>query len=187
VNLRRRDVLRTGLRAAGLSAAALGTAQPLAAWAQAKPAPQYRRIALDAKQPLPPLAGTDLGGKAWDLAQLKGRAVLINFWGVWCPPCLEEMPALQTAAEVADPQLQFLTVNVRDPMPRLRRYVQQSGLTLPVLPDPRGEMAANWSAKVFPSTWLIDRQGRGRWRIEGAVDWTGVEVQDWLQALVKAV
>jgi thiol-disulfide isomerase/thioredoxin len=178
---RRRDVLRASLGAAALSAATLPRA-----WAQAKPAaPQYRRTQLDAKQPLPPLVGTDLNGKAWDLAQLKGRAVLINFWGVWCPPCLEEMPALQTAAEVADPQLQFLTVNVRDPMSRLRRYLQQSGLTLPVLPDPRGEIANVWSAKVFPSTWLIDRQGRGRWRIEGAVDWTGSEAQEWLQTLVR--
>ena len=136
-----------------------------------------------ANRALPPLAATDLSGKAWDLAPLRGRAVLINFWATWCAPCKEEMPTLQTLAELEGERLAVLAVNVREPLPRVRRYVQSSGLSLPVLPDPKGEITRAWGMTVFPSTVLIDTAGRPRQTITGAADWTGAAALDWIKAL----
>ena len=136
-----------------------------------------------AHRALPPLAATDLGGKAWDLSALRGRAVLINFWATWCAPCKEEMPTLQTLAELEGERLAVLAVNVREPLPRVRRYVQSSGLGLAVLPDPKGEITRTWGMTVFPTTVLIDTAGRVQRVVTGAVDWTGESALNWIKAL----
>ena len=53
-----------------------------------------------ARQPVPPLQALDMQGKSWTLADLRGRAVVLNFWATWCPPCRAEMPSLQQLAEI---------------------------------------------------------------------------------------
>ena len=128
----------------------------------------------------PALTAADLDGKAWDLAHLHGRAVLIHFWATWCAHCKEEMPTLQTLAELEG---EHLAVNVREPLPRIRRYVQSAGLTLTVLPDPQGEITGAWAIKVFPTTVLIDAHGKARQLISGAVDWTSDPALNWIKAL----
>ena len=156
-----------------IAAAATG---PALAQFEAKPWPSGRA--------LPPLAGTDLNGQAWNLAELKGRPVLVNFWATWCAPCKEEMPTLQTLAELEGERLVVLAVNVREQASRAARFVQSAGLTqLHVLPDPRGANARAWGVGVFPTTVLIDRQGRAIRTVTGAVDWTGPEAQGWLREL----
>lgn len=136
-----------------------------------------------ASRPVPPLVGPDLQGQAWDLAALRGRAVLINFWATWCAPCKEEMPTLQTLAELEGERLAVLAVNVREPLPRVVRYAQSAGLTFPILPDPRGDITRAWGMKVFPTTVLVDVHGRPQRVVSGAVDWTGAVAQDWIAAL----
>ena len=133
---------------------------------------------------MPPLKGTDLNGREWNLADLKGQSVLLNFWATWCAPCKEEMPTLQTLAELEGERLVVLAVNVREQASRAARFVQSAGLTqLHVLPDPRGATARAWGVGVFPTTVLIDREGRAIRTVTGAVDWTGPEAQGWLREL----
>ena len=159
----------------------------LAAGAVAVPArAQHVDQPWPAGRALPPLAGPDLQGKAWDLAALRGRAVLINFWATWCAPCKEEMPTLQTLAELEGESLAVLAVNVREPLPRVVRYVQSAGLTFTVLPDPRGTITSAWGMKVFPTTVLIDTTGRAQRVVSGAVDWTGAQAQQWVAALRRS-
>ncbi|HMN22680.1 MAG TPA: TlpA disulfide reductase family protein [Ottowia sp.] len=136
-----------------------------------------------ADRPLPPLVATDLAGRQWDLAALRGQPVLINFWATWCPPCKEEMPTLQTLHELESGRLTVLAVNVREGPRRVRRYLQSAGLTLPVLPDPEGEITRAWDMTVFPTTVLIDASGRPRQLVRGAVDWAGPQALDWIEAL----
>ena len=158
-----------------LAFAAGAVAAPARAQHVAKPWPAGRAV--------PPMAGTDLQGKSWDLAALHGRAVLINFWATWCAPCKEEMPTLQTLAELEGERLAVLAVNVREPLPRVQRYAQSAGLSFPILPDPRGEITRAWDMKVFPTTVLVDGRGRPQRVVSGAVDWTGAVAQDWIAAL----
>lgn len=158
----------------GLAAGAMAAA-PVRAQHVSKPWPAGRV--------LPPLAGADLQGHPWDLAALRGRAVLINFWATWCAPCKEEMPTLQTLAELEGDRLVVLAVNVREPLPRVARWVQSAGLTFAVLPDPRGAITRAWGMTVFPTTVLVDTAGRAQRVVSGAVDWTGAPAQDWIAAL----
>ena len=94
------------------------------------------------RQAVPAVLATDLNGVAWRLADLRGQAVLINFWASWCEPCRAEMPSLQALAQQHGPeQLQVLAVNFKEGAPTVQRFVQQSQLQLPVILDPQGVMA----------------------------------------------
>jgi len=133
----------------------------------------------------PPLQTLDLQGKTWRLADLRGRAVVLNFWATWCPPCRVEMPSLQQMGEIYGPdRLQVLAVNVGEEPRRISAYLQRAGLNLTVLLDPRSEIARAWHADALPTTYLIDAEGRPRQRVRGEVDWTGREAASWIEPLL---
>jgi thiol-disulfide isomerase/thioredoxin len=133
----------------------------------------------------PPMQAMDMHGKTWALSGLRGRAVVLNFWATWCPPCRAEMPSLQQMAEIYGPeQLQVLAVNVGEGPRRINQYLQASGLNLTVLLDPQSEIARQWGASALPTTYLIDTQGNPRYRLRGEVDWTGREAAALVEPLL---
>lgn len=139
-----------------------------------------------ARKPIPTLEGIDLNGKVWRLADLRGKAVLINFWASWCEPCRAEMPALQQLADFYGPQkLVVLAVNFKESNAKMAQYVKSTGLSLPVLPDPAGDIAWRWGVNVFPTTVLIAADGQPRQRVRGELDWTGSEAESLLKPLFK--
>lgn len=123
----------------------------------------------------PAIPSVDLVGRPWSLPALRGRAVLLNFWASWCEPCRAEMPALQALAERETDHLAVLTVNLKESPEAIARFVQFTGLTLPVLRDPLGECARAWGVRIYPSTVLIDPNGNARATVRGALDWAGAE------------
>jgi thiol-disulfide isomerase/thioredoxin len=129
-----------------------------------------------ANKPVPELQARDLQGRAWRLADLRGKAVLINFWASWCAPCQAEMPSLQTLADVMGPdELVVLAVNFKESAPVAQRFVQRTGLDLPVLLDPDGAIARQWQVKVFPTTVLVAANGRVHAVVRGELDWSGAQ------------
>ncbi len=134
---------------------------------------------------VPPLMLHDLHGKPWDLAALHGRPVLLNFWATWCEPCREEMPSLQALARRHDSDaLAVLMVNYRESESTIRRFLERTPLALPVLLDRDGSAARAWTSRVFPTTVLIDRSGRPRHQVVGAVDWAGDDARQWPRELL---
>lgn len=85
------------------------------------------------------------------------------------------MPALQALAERETDHLAVLTVNLKESPEAIARFVQFTGLTLPVLRDPLGECARAWGVRIYPSTVLIDPNGNARATVRGALDWAGAE------------
>ncbi len=139
-----------------------------------------------AREPMPALEGTDLNGQVWRLADLRGKVVLINFWASWCEPCRAEMPALQQLADFHGPQkLVVLAVNFKESNAKMAQYVKSSGLSLPVLADPAGDIARRWGVKVFPTTVLIAADGQPRQRVRGELDWSGPAAEALLKPLFK--
>ena len=137
-------------------------------------------------RPVPPLQALDMQGQTWTLERMRGRAVLLNFWATWCPPCRAEMPSLQQLAEIYGPeQLQVLAINVGEGPQRIAQYLQSSGLELTVLLDPKSEISKAWGASVLPTTILIDPEGRPRLRVRGEVDWSGREAAALVEPLLR--
>ncbi|MBL8317926.1 MAG: TlpA family protein disulfide reductase [Burkholderiaceae bacterium] len=140
-----------------------------------------------ATQPPPPFSLNDLEQKPWRVAELRGRAVILNFWATWCEPCRAEMPALETlAARHRADALVVLTVNFRESEATIRRFLEQQPITLPILLDPTGHTTRAWTPGVFPSTVLIDRQGRPRRIVVGEFDWSGGEARTWTNELIRS-
>jgi thiol-disulfide isomerase/thioredoxin len=135
---------------------------------------------------VPPLQAVDTQGKTWRLSELRGRAVLLNFWASWCEPCRAEMPTLQQIADFyGSDKLLILAINFKEHPTRAIQFATSTGLSLPVLLDPQGQTARAWGVKVFPTTVLVDRQGLPRQRVQGEVDWTGAAATQWIEALLK--
>jgi len=128
----------------------------------------------------------DTNGKTWRAADLRGRAVMLNFWASWCEPCRAEMPTLQQVADFygAD-KLLVLAVNFKEPAARALQFAKTTGVTLPVLLDLDGKVARGWGVKVFPTTLMIDHTGRPRQRVTGEVDWTGAAAEKLIAGLLK--
>lgn len=114
----------------------------------------------------PDLKLTSLAGEQVSLEGLRGSTVLLNTWATWCPPCRDELPALEAVARrYADRGLVVVGVNIGESPSAVRSFVDRSGLTFPVWLDP-GEASLRAFATIsLPSTFLIDPSGlvRARW------------------------
>jgi cytochrome c biogenesis protein CcmG/thiol:disulfide interchange protein DsbE len=105
--------------------------------------------------------GTTLDGQAFDLADLRGRPVILNFWASWCGPCRKEVPLLQDrlAALGGDTGLAIVGVLYKDEPEPARDFVTQFGVTWPTVLDPTGEIAKRYGLVAPPQTYFIDRAG----------------------------
>jgi cytochrome c biogenesis protein CcmG, thiol:disulfide interchange protein DsbE len=106
------------------------------------------------------------------LADLRGKALVVNFWASWCVPCRDEAPVLQQTYERYRGQgLVVLGVDVNDFREDARRFMRRFGLTYPVVYDGKGSTVGKWGVRGFPETFFVDRSGKlvGE-RISGAVD-----------------
>jgi len=106
------------------------------------------------------------------IGDLKGKAVVVNFWASWCIPCRDEAPVLQKTYErYRDRGLVVLGVDVNDFRLDARRFMKRYGLSYPVVYDGKGSTVGKWGVRGFPETFFVDRTGKlvGE-RIEGAVD-----------------
>ena len=104
----------------------------------------------------------DAQGNPLQLSTLRGKGVVLNFWASWCPPCKEEMPAMQRVHEVyADQGLVILAVNTtyQDGEADALSFLEQRGLTFSVVFDRSGETARQYEIPALPTTFFIDANG----------------------------
>lgn len=105
------------------------------------------------------LASLDGGNVA--LSDYQGNIIIMNMWATWCPPCRAEMPELDQfyQAHKAD-GLVVLAVNGRESESTVRPFIEANNFTFPVLLDIDGEVGRQYMARSFPTTYVIDRNGR---------------------------
>lgn len=139
---------------------------------------------VEARDP-PPLALDDLAGRRHDLGDYAGKVVLVNFWGTWCPPCLKEMPSMQRLKQaMADRPFRILAVNVRQQAADAERFAKALGVDFTILLDAWGQAAREWKVKVYPTSYLIDPEGRIRYRAVGELAWDEEPVPGIVESLL---
>ena len=110
--------------------------------------------------PAPAIVGTTLDGAAFDLAALRGRPVLVNFWGPSCVPCRDEFPLFRAKlAQHAADGFAIVGVLMYDPPAPARDFVAAYGATWPTVEDPSGAIRNAYRAVARPQTYFIDRDG----------------------------
>lgn len=102
-----------------------------------------------------------LEGTEYELDKLKGKGVLVNFWGTWCKPCKEEMPYMEELYhEYQDQGFEILAVNVSETEVAVKGFVNEYGLTFPVLIDTRSDVLDAFQVSPLPTSFFIDSKGK---------------------------
>jgi thiol-disulfide isomerase/thioredoxin len=115
----------------------------------------------------PDLSGKTVDGGQLDVADYKGKVVVLNMWGSWCAPCRAEAPNLEAVSkQLKDKDVQFVGVNTRDTsVQNARAFEKDMGITFPSLYDPTGKLMLRFAKgtlnpQAVPSTLVIDRDGK---------------------------
>lgn len=131
-------------------------------------------------RPAPPLSGPTLDGGELDLRNYGGQVVLVNVWASWCVPCRQEYPVLEQASrELAPYGLQVVGINTQDTNEDAKAFLAElGGANFPSVIDPDGRIAVEWGTFGVPETFVVDRDGRLRRKVVGAVstDWIAANV-----------
>jgi len=101
-----------------------------------------------------------LNGGTFSLADQRGKIVLINFWATWCPPCLEEMPAMERLWQKhKDSGFVLVAVSVDTDPKKVVPFVTEHKLTFPIALDPSMGVADKYGVRALPSSFIVDKGG----------------------------
>src|SRR5258708_16040723 len=110
--------------------------------------------------PAPAVSLPALDGGSRDLAQERGKVVLLNFWDTWCIPCRTEMPELQALADdLQGESFALLTIDLQEDAGTIALFRRELELRLPVLLDADADVTRSYGVRALPATFLIDRNG----------------------------
>jgi cytochrome c biogenesis protein CcmG/thiol:disulfide interchange protein DsbE len=144
-------------------------------------------IALDGRA-APPLRLADMDGNTTDLADLRGRWVLVHFWASWCGPCRREMPTLDgLRAQIRPQALGMVLVNTAETDEEVFAFLAITAPSLDTLMDRDGGVTERWQPRGLPSTFLVDPEGRLRFLALGGRKWDQPPMLDFLRRLVAPV
>ena len=129
----------------------------------------------------------DSDGRELRLPEIAGgRVVLLNFWATWCAPCRHEMPSLD-ALEAALGGDSFAVIPVatgRNPVDAIDRFYSEASIgRLPVVRDPRQELARGFGVLGLPTSVILDGSGREVARLTGDADWQSEDALTIMQAI----
>ena len=120
------------------------------------------------------LAGTSLTGGRIDLADVRGKVVVVNVWGSWCVPCRAEAPVLAKVSKEYADDVEFVGVDIKDSPASALAFEESYGVKYPSISDPSGQVVLNLGrhmpASVVPVTFVLDTRGRVAARVLGAVE-----------------
>jgi peroxiredoxin len=127
-------------------------------------------IPAEVDYPAPSLTLNDLDGNVRSLSDYRGQVVLVNMWATWCPPCVAELPTLNSFYnDYADKGFLILGINDGEESAVVQNYVARTGLSFPVWTDPSYLAESMFGAMNLPSSFVIDRQGQVRLQWIGAI------------------
>ncbi|PRD47770.1 TlpA family protein disulfide reductase [Sphingobacterium haloxyli] len=134
----------------------------------------------------PPIFFKDGKGEVVSVNDLKGKVVFINFWAPWCPPCIEEMPGLNSLKNKfnGNEKIVFLMVDVDNNREKAQAFMDEHDLQLPVY-TPHGEIPSLYLSRGIPTTIILDKKGEIVSRIEGGRDYTQPRFEKALKELIN--
>jgi len=135
----------------------------------------------------PPLVLNKLSAGTIDLAQLRGKVVLVNFWASWCPPCVHEMPSMaRLMDQFKDRPFTILAVNMAEDRQTIRHFINNRiRVNFPVILDQDGQALRNWKVFAFPTSYLIDKEGNIRFAVFGSIEWDTAEIVSTISTLIN--
>ncbi len=136
----------------------------------------------------PHLPIADRSGAKVDLSKLKGKVAIIHFWATWCPPCVEEVPALSRFWERyrGRDDIALYAISVDKDWKTIDAFNTKNPNTLPLYIDPDAATAKRFGTIQYPETYIVNRNGRVLERVPGAVSWDDPEVQKRIEQFLAS-
>ena len=115
----------------------------------------------------------DENDRGFRLESFQGRPVLVNFWATWCPPCVAELPALNSAAKQLGDDVTLLLVSVdRGGRQKALPFLQDRGITRPLRGfDPKAELSREMGVRGLPTSFLLNADQSQSWAYVGPRKW----------------
>ena len=125
------------------------------------------------------------GGTSFRLSEHRGKAVLVNFWATWCPPCREEMPAMERLYQQYRDRLVLVAVSLDTDPKVVAPFVREQKLTFPIALDPQAEVANKYGVRALPSSFVVDRRGTMAALALGPREWDNAAAKSLVEALTR--
>ncbi|HXM95910.1 MAG TPA: TlpA disulfide reductase family protein [Candidatus Dormibacteraeota bacterium] len=127
----------------------------------------------------------ELAGKPQHLSDFKGKVVVLNFWATWCPPCVEETPALNRLQRYIDARGgMVLGVSVDDDAAAYEKFLTDQAVSFPTYRDPTKKSAREYGTSIYPETYIIDRRGKIARKVIGPQQWDSPDMRAYFDAIL---
>lgn len=128
----------------------------------------------------------DRAGKKIDLSKEKDRILVVHFWATWCPPCVEEIPALSQFWEKYRDRtdIDLYAVSVDKDWKTIETFAKKHPSAIPVFLDPSAATAKRFGTTQYPETYIVNRSGRVLFRLQGAVNWSDPEIRNRIEQIL---
>jgi peroxiredoxin len=116
----------------------------------------------------------DRHGRPWRLRDRRGKLVVLNFWSMTCPPCIEELPSLEHLARLmnARSDIEVVSVSTDQGWDQVARVLPPDPWLTVLFDSDKRVVRDKYGTWLYPETWFIDARGVVRFRVDGARDWT---------------
>ena len=128
----------------------------------------------------------NIAGKPARLSDLRGKVVVLNFWASWCPPCVEETPALNHLEKyIASRNALVLGISIDDDHSAYEKFLQDQKVGFTTFSDPAmKKIENNYGTTMIPETYIIDRRGKIARKVIGPQQWDSAEMLAYFDALL---
>lgn len=129
----------------------------------------------------------DLQGNTVEFGSLKNKVIFLNIWATWCPPCVAEMPGIQSLYDKVkgNKNIAFVMLSVdQNGMEKVKKFIAKKGYTFPVY-LPAGSIPAAFQTQSIPTTFILSRDGAIATKHSGMADYDSPKVKEFLEGLAK--
>jgi len=130
----------------------------------------------------------DMDEEKKKLSDYRGKVVLLNFWATWCPPCIREMPSMERLhQQISTEDFKVIAINQMEDADEVFAFTGQLEIdpTFEILFDSTSEVSRTYAVRGLPTTYLIDKQGKIRYRAVGGREFYHPEVVRIIKKLIK--
>ncbi|MCK4864560.1 MAG: TlpA family protein disulfide reductase [Gammaproteobacteria bacterium] len=127
----------------------------------------------------------DTNGEIIEKNNYKGQVTIINFWATWCPPCVQEIPSLnRLKKKMQGLPFELISINYAEEKKTILEFMKKVNVEFPVLLDKDGGFAKKWNVITYPSTFIIDKEGKIKYGVNAAIEWDDPEFIKKIKALL---